>query len=150
MKRYIKSAKGNPKNIIVYVSQEYVPGYGWEDIVEYDDMSSESLKEAKQDVKDYLDNGYNARVIKRKLANPNYAEPENNITYDEAVAWVESCPYKADELYMQGGKNYVIEHKAQVFIGEDDVVRVRNIRGNRTKEVHSLEELEKEINRLVG
>ena len=60
MKRYIKSAKGNPKNITVYVSQEYVPGYGWEDIVEYDDMSSESLKEAKQDVKDYLDNGYNA------------------------------------------------------------------------------------------
>ena len=53
----------NPKFISVYVSQEYVPGYGWEDIVQYDDTSSQSLRDAEQNVKDYRDNGYNARVI---------------------------------------------------------------------------------------
>ena len=156
MKRYIKSARSNPQFKTVYVSQEYVPDYGWEDIVVYDDTSDASYSEAKQDVKDYKDNGYNARVIKRKLNNPEYVEPDNNITYNEAVEWVNNSPYEVKELYSMDGKNYILEKdgkfssSVQIFIGEDDTVRVRNVSGNRTKQVRSIEELEKEVSRIIN
>ena len=58
--------------------QEYT-GYGrngWEDICEYPDNSSESWKEAKQDVKDYTNNGYSARIIRRRVPNPDYVAQE--------------------------------------------------------------------------
>lgn len=155
MKRYIKSTRSNSQFKTVYVSQEYVPDYGWEDIVVYDDTSDASYSEAKQDVKDYKDNGYNARIIKRKLNNPEYVEPDNNITYDEAVEWVKTCPYDVDEIYMANGKNYVLQKggkfssAVQVLIGEDDTVRVRNVSSNRTKQVRSIDELEQEVNRII-
>ena len=155
MKRYIRSNRV-PKQISVYVSQEYVPGYGWEDVAVYDDTSSESLREAKQDVKDYKDNGYGARVIQRKIDNPDYVEPSNDITYDEAVEWINNCPYVSEEIYMTQGKNYLLSTDpksfatVQVLVGEDDVVRVRNIRGNRSKQVRSIAELEKEVNRIFN
>ena len=154
MKKYIKSAR-IPKQFEIYVSQEYVPGYGWEDITQYDDMSSESLREAKQDVKDYRDNGYNARVITRKVANPDYVEPTNDITYDDAVAWVEACPYSVKEIWSTNGKNYILRtdpkqfYGVQVFIDEDGTTRVRNISTNRTKSVYSIDELEKAVNKIL-
>lgn len=155
MFRYIKSAR-NPKQFEVYVSQEYVPDYGWEDIVQYDDTSSESLREAKQDVKDYKENGYNARVITRRIDNPNYRAPSNDITYEDAVAWVESCPYAVEEVYSSGGKNYIIRtdskrfYGVQLLIGRDDDVRVRNIETNRTKQVYSIDEMEKAISKILN
>lgn len=155
MKRYIKSAR-IPKQFEIYVSQEYVPGYGWEDITQYDDTSSESLREAKQDVKDYRDNGYNARVITRKVANPDYVEPTNDITYDDAVAWVEACPYSVEEMWSMNGKNYILRtdpkqfYGVQVFINEDGTTRVRNISTNRTKFVYSIDELEKTVNKILN
>lgn len=150
-------AARNAKKIEVYVVQEYTGyGNGWEDIAQYPDTSSDSLRQAKQDVKDYRDNGYSARIITRRVDNPDYVEPANEITYDEAVAWVESCPYDVRESYFSAGKNYVLMYKgkrwafAQVFIDEDNTVSVRNISGNRTKQVRSIAELEKEVNRLAN
>ena len=155
MKRYIKSAR-NAKKVEVYVSQEYVPGYGWEDITVYDNTSSESLKLAKQDVRDYIDNGYNAKVIKRRIDNPDYAAPTNELTYDVAVDWVESSPYDVEEVWTMDGKNYLLRSdpkkwtSAQVFIREDGTVTVRNVTGNRSKQVYSIDELEKEVNRILS
>lgn len=150
-------AARNAKKIEVYVVQEYTGyGNGWEDIAQYPDTSSDSLRQAKQDVKDYRDNGYQARIITRRVDNPDYIEPANEITYDEAVAWVESCPYDVSESYFSAGKNYVLSHEgdpwsfAQIYIDEDNTVSVRNIRGNRTKQVRSIAELEKEVNRLAN
>lgn len=154
MKKYVIAAR-NPKQFEVYVSQEYVPGYGWEDITVYDDHSTGSFAEAKQDVKDYMDNGFVARVITRKVDNPNYQEPTNDITYDAAVAWVESCPYTVNEGYAYRGKNYLIRNKlndpygAQVFIDEGNMVRVRNIATNRTKQVYTIAEMERAINKIL-
>lgn len=164
--RYTKRIKGesvneartnNPKFLSVYVSQEYVPGVGWEDINVYDDTSNASWKEAQQDVKDYKDNGYNAKVITRKIDNPNYTEPANNITFEQAVGWVKNCPYNVEELYIQyPNKNYLLKtddikwNPAQVFVYSDDTVRVRNCKSNRTKQVYSVDELEKEVNRILG
>lgn len=164
--RYTKRIKGesvneartnNPKFLSVYVSQEYVPGVGWEDIVVYDDTSNASLKAAKQDVADYKANGYNAKVITRKINNPNYTEPANNITFEQAVGWVKNCPYNVEELYIQyPNKNYLLKtddikwNPAQVCIYSDDTVRVRNCKANRTKQVYSIAELEKEVNRILG
>ena len=164
--RYTKRIKGesvneartsNPKFLSVYVSQEYVPGVGWEDINVYDDTSNASWKEAKQDVADYKANGYNAKVITRKIDNPNYTEPANNITFEQAVGWVKNCPYNVEELYVQyPNKNYLLKtddikwNPAQVFVYSDDTVRVRNCKANRTKQVYSIAELEKEVNRILG
>ena len=155
MVRYIKSAR-NPKQYEVYVSQEYVPDYGWEDITVYDDTSSESLREAKQDVKDYRDNGYNARVITRRISNPNYQAPSNDITYEDAVAWVESCPYDVTEGWSiyDKTKNYSIRNNPDDFYGvqlyiDDDMVRVRNVKTNRTKQVYSIDEMEKAISKIL-
>lgn len=154
MKRYVSAAR-NPKQFAVYVSQEYVPGYGWEDITVYDDTSSESLREAKNDVKDYRDNGYNARVVTRRIDNPNYQKPANEITYDEAVAWVESCPYVVNESWAYRGKHYIIRPDlksfdgAEVYIDEGNTVRVRNIATNRTKQVYSIAEFEKAVNKIL-
>ena len=139
----------------VYVSQEYVPGYGWEEVTEYDDMSDESYRLARQDVKDYRDNGYQARWITRRIPNTNYVEPENNISYDEAVAWIENeCPYDVRDLYFSGGENYVLgvngREFAQVLVDRDNTVRVRNIRGNRTKQVRSIDEMIREIERIAN
>ena len=155
MKRYIKSAKSAPKFVTVYVSQEYVPGYGWEDIAVYDDKSSNSYREAQQDVKDYMDNGFSARVIQRKVENPDYVQPTNELTYEDAVAWVESCPYNIEEVYSGDNKNYIISKPnkmpaAQVLINTDGSVSVYNISGNRTKKVYTVDELEKEVNRLIN
>ena len=142
----------------VYVSQEYVPDYGWEDVTEYDDTSLDSLRLAKQDVRDYRDNGYQARVITRKVNNPDYVEPSNNITYDEVVAWIdEECPYDKKQLYSSiGSINYVLKNDnnysfAQVFADSDtNEVSVRSISANRTKRVRSIDELVKEVNRIAG
>lgn len=77
MKKYVKASRiGKTKE--VFVVQEYT-GYGrngWEDVCEYPDNSSESWKEAKQDVKDYKDNGYSARIIRRRVPNQDYVAPE--------------------------------------------------------------------------
>ena len=154
-------AARNAKKTEVYVVQEYTGyGNGWEDIAVYPDTSSDSLRQAKQDVKDYRDNGYQARIITRRVDNPDYTEPANEITYDEAVVWVEalmeSGPYEVDESYFSAGKSYVLYHKgyplgfAQIYIDEDNTVRVRHIRVNRTKQVRSIAELEKEVNRLAN
>lgn len=150
-------AARNAKKIEVYVVQEYTGyGNGWEDIAQYPDTSSDSLRQAKQDVKDYRDNGYSARIITRRIDNSDYVEPANEITYHEAVAWVKSCPYDVRESYYSAGKNYVLGHEgeslgfAQIYIDEDNTVRVRNIRGNRTKQVRSIAELEKEVQRLAN
>ncbi len=141
----------------VYVSQEYVPEYGWEDVTVYDDTSYDSLRLAKQDVKSYRDNGYQARVITRKINNPDYVEPSNNITYDEVVAWLDDeCPYDKKELYSSTGINYALKTDnnysfAQVFADSDsDEVSVFNIGSNRTKRVRSIDELVKEVNRIAG
>lgn len=76
MKKYVKASRiGKTKE--VFVVQEYTGyGNGWEDVCEYPDNSSESWKEAKQDVKDYKDNGYSARIIRRRVPNPDYVAPE--------------------------------------------------------------------------
>ena len=152
---FTKEARtSNPKFISVYVSQEFVPGYGWEDITVYDDTSDASLRDAKQDVKDYRDNGYNAKVITRKINNPNYTEPDSTITFDDAVEWVETCPYNVKENYAQyPNKNYTLEsddswNTVQIFIYDDNIVKVRNCEANRTRQVYSIAELEKEVSRI--
>lgn len=140
----------------VYVSQEYVPDYGWEDVTVYDDTSSESLRLAKQDVKDYRDNGYGARVVTRRISNPDYTEPENSISYDDAVAWVKNeCPYEYEEAYISyGNKNYMLKNNgntfAQVYVYEDGSVEVRNAIKNRTRRVYSIDELAKEVERIAN
>ena len=60
------------------------------------------------------------------------------------------------ESYSSVGKNYILMYKgnryafAQVFVDEDNTVRVRNVSGNRTKQVRSIAELEKEVNRIAN
>jgi hypothetical protein len=84
MKKYVKASRiGKTKE--VFVVQEYTGyGNGWEDVCEYPDNSSESWKEAKQDVKDYKDNGYSARIIRRRVPNSDYVAPE--VTSSKSVA----------------------------------------------------------------
>lgn len=141
----------------VYVSQEYVPDYGWEDVTVYDDTSSESLKLAKQDVRDYRENGYSARVITRRVNNPDYVEPENNIDFDAAEDWIKNeCPYEYKEYYMNGGSNYALlapdtnRAFAQVFIYDDGTVKVYNAYANRSKTVRSIDELVREVERIAN
>lgn len=73
-KSVVEARIGRTKQVCV--SQEYVPGYGWEDITVYDDNSYESRSQARQDAKGYRDNGFSARVITRRISNPAYVEPE--------------------------------------------------------------------------
>ena len=148
----------------VYVSQEYVPDYGWEDVTVYDDTSSESLKLAKQDVRDYRENGYSARVITRRVNNPDYVEPENGLTFESADEWIQSeCQYESEnKSYYNDSRNYfmylpVSPHInggkgafAQVYILSDGTVQVRNADMNRTKTVRSIDELSKELDRIAN
>ena len=87
MKLYIRAARV-PKKIEVYVVQEYTGyGNGWEDVAEYNDTSSDSLRQAKQDVKDYRDNGYNARIITRKIDNPEYNASQDSLYRNLTKTW---------------------------------------------------------------
>lgn len=151
MKRYIQAARSNPKTYKGYVVQEHT-SMGWEDIVTYDDTSSESLKDAKATVKDYIDNGYQARVITRTFDNPNYVEPTMEFTPDDAINYIENeCPYEVRELWQMSGKNYIIADKCQVVIfPEDNYVNVRNIYTNRSKQVYSLDAMISLIDKIVN
>lgn len=149
MKRYVKSARTG-KQYEAYVVQEYVPGYGWEDVTVYDDTSTESWRDAKNTKQDYIDNGYNARVITRKLDNPNYAEPEHNIDPKAVLQYIENeCPYPVKEIKSE--TNYMIGnwgHNCQVFIYDDGTVGVYNIGTNRTKTVYNLSDMIKVIDKI--
>lgn len=157
MKRYIQATHSNPKTYNGYVVQEHT-SMGWEDIVTYDDTSSESLKDAKATVKDYIDNGYQARVITRKFDNPNYVEPTMEFTSDDAINYIENeCPYKVEELMTNyPNENYAIAPdggytKCQVLIHpEDNYVAVYNVSTNRTKQVYSLDAMISLIDKIVN
>lgn len=84
MKKYVKASRiGKTKE--VFVVQEYTGyGNGWEDVCEYPDNSVDSFKQAKQDKKDYEDNGYSARIIRRRVPNPDYVAPE--VTSSKSVS----------------------------------------------------------------
>lgn len=95
MKRYIKSAR-TPKQVKELVLQGNY-GYGWDDLTYYDD-TPQGRKEMQEDYKAYAENeGIPLRTITRKSANPDYVEPENNITYADAISWVENSPYVAEK-----------------------------------------------------
>lgn len=144
----IKEARiGRTKS--VYVSQEYVPGYGWEDVTIYDDMSPESERLARQDVKDYRDNGYDARMITRKLNNPDYVEPTNSITKEAVLDWIDNeCPYnvRKDKGWL-GTDLYVLDYRVSISV-DDDSCRITDIGEKRTYTVHSLDEMIKKIERI--
>ena len=145
MKLYIRAARV-PKMITEYVVQGY---YGrWEDLT-----ASDSYQDAKDDLKAYRENerGTSFRLVERKVENPEYIAPENTLTFDSVVNWIENeSPYDFNELYMSyPNKNYTLrkagapEYQSfvQVFVYEDNTASVRNIETNRTKQVYSLDEL---------
>lgn len=151
MKKYIRSARvGREKEI--YVVQEYT-GYGqtgWEDVCTYSDTSSQSYKEAKDDVKSYRENGYSARVITRRVPNPDYSEPEHGLTSKEVHNYLKNdCPYQVKEVSYD--TNYMIGdygHCCQVFIYDDNTVGVFNVQTNRTKTVYNLGDMIKTIDKI--
>lgn len=150
MKKYIRSARiGREKE--VYVTQEYT-GYGktgWEDIAVYDDTSSQTYKEAKEEVKSYIDNGFNARVITRRVSNSDYVEPEHGLTPDDVRNYISNeCPYPVD---VNSPSNYSIgkyPNMCQVFIYDDNTVGVFNTYTNRTKTVYTLPDMIKAIDKI--
>lgn len=166
MKRYIKSGVTSSKRLNIMTAKKESKqltelvlqgnyGYGWDDLTYYDD-TPEGRREMKEDYKAYAENeGIPLRTIKRKVDNPNYRVPENNITYADAIAWIESCPYDTSELYGQDGKNFLIKQigsklgDAQIFVYENDTVYVYNVNTNRTKQVYSIDELEKAVNKIM-
>lgn len=149
MKKYIQARTGREKE--VYVTQEYT-GYGktgWEDIAVYDDTSSQTRKEAREEVKSYIDNGYSARMITRRIPNPDYAEPEHGITPDDVINYIENdCLYPVNEY---SSSNYAIgkwPNMCQVFIYDDNTVGVFNAYTNRTKTVYTLADMVKSIDKI--
>lgn len=151
MKRYIQARTG--KYYQGYVVQEYVPGYGWADVCTYDDTSAESLKDANAAKKDYIDNGYSARVITRKFENKDYKEPDHGITLDDVLNYVQNdCPYPVKELNTTGSCNYMIGnwgHCCQVFSYKDNTAGVYNCQTRRTKTVYTIDELIKAVDKIV-
>ena len=140
----------------VYVSQEYVPSYGWEDITVYDDVSPESLRLAKQDVKDYKDNGYNARYITRKLNNPDYVEPTYELSEEAVIDWLENeCPYDYEIKDGFLGKWVNIGSDVSISLpnGPDSVfdnnIRVTDNYERRTYRVNTLDELKKKVDKIL-
>lgn len=153
MKRYIRATRiGKEKE--VYVTQEYT-GYGksgWEDIAVYDDTSPQSHKEAKDEVKSYRDNGFSARIITRRIPNPNYVEPDHNITVEEVHNYINNeCPYPVEELY-PAGANYKLGKYypgCQILINDDNTVGIYNIDTKRTKTVYTLPDMVKTIDKIM-
>ena len=150
MKKYIKSSIG--KYYQGYVVQEYVPGYGWEDVCTYEDTSSESRKDAMATVRDYMRNGFNARAITRKFENPNYSEPDHAITPEEVRNYIENeCPYPVKSV-TPGNTNFLIgsyPNGCQIFIYDDNTVGVYNLGTNRTKTVYNLGDMIKSIDKIM-
>lgn len=140
----------------VYVSQEYVPSYGWEDITVYDDMSPESLRLAKQDVKDYRDNGYNARYITRKLNNPDYVEPTYELSEEAVIDWLENeCPYEYEIKDGMYGKWVHIGNDVSISLPDgpdsifDNNIKITDNYERRTYRVNTLDELKKKVDRIL-
>lgn len=152
MKRYIRATRvGKEKE--VYVTQEYT-GYGksgWEDIAVYDDTSPQSHKEAKDEVKSYRDNGFAARIITRRIPNPNYVEPDHNITVEEVRNYINNeCPYPVEEL--SPDTNYRLGNYypgCQILINDDNTVGIYNIDTKRTKTVYTLSDMIKTIDKIM-
>lgn len=154
--RFVKEARtGRTKSI--YVSQEYVPSVGWEDVTVYDDVSDNSYRQAKQDVRDYKDNGYNARVITRKIDNPDYVEPTYELTSDQVLDWVENeCPYEYSiedsflAKHIALGKHDVI---INIPDGPDSVmdnsITITDLFEKRTYKVNTLSDLIKKVDRIM-
>lgn len=160
MKRYIRSNaicadRSNPKQKSVYVSQEYVQGYGWEDITVYDDTSAESYRLAKQDEQDYRSNGFGARVITRKIDNPNYSAPEITLSDDAIRTWIDESNYEVQEVsrynyHLNSNDTY---YGVQVLWGDNVESRgaeVFNVRTNRTKTVYSMDELANSVESMLS
>ena len=147
MKRYIQARTG--KYYQGYVVQEYVPDYGWEDVCTYDDISIESWEDAKATEKDYINNGYAARIITRKFENPNYVEPVNDITAEEVLGYIKNeCPYPIKEI--SDNVNYLIGswgHCCQIFIS-DNTVRLYNIGTNKTKTIYTMSDMIQSIDKI--
>ena len=156
MKRYVKAARvGKEKEI--YVVQEYTGyGRGWEDVCTYDDTSSQSLKEAKQDVKDYRDNGFSARIITRRIPNPDYVEPTNEITIKMAKDYIKTeLKDRITPSYpgADGLGQYIIgkyPNCCQIFAKADDEIYVYNVGTNRTKRVYTMQQLKDAINKIIN
>ena len=157
MKRYISSARiGRQKE--VYVTQEYVPDYGWEDICVYDDTSRETFKEASAEVLSYIENGYGARVINRRIPNPDYVEPTNELTGQMVKDYFTGDKESLilDTPYTSGRINYLIgypkdyQHRCQVFVTDEGKVYVYNINTKRSKQVYTLDQLESAINKILN
>jgi hypothetical protein len=154
MKKYVKAARaGREKE--VYVVQEYT-GYGrtgWEDVCTYDDTSSQSYKEAKDDVKSYRENGFSARVITRRVPNPDYVEPEHTITSEEVINYLKNdCPYPIsgnERGYWSGCTVGSYPKWCQIFIMDDNTVGVYNCSSHRTKYVYNLEDMINAIDRIM-
>ena len=153
MKKYVKAARvGREKEI--YVVQEYTGyGYGWEDVCTYGDTSSQSLREAKQDVKDYIDNGYSARIITRRVPNPDYVEPVNEMSWQMVEDY-----FTGDKAGLIKDKysdhNYLIgdryPNQCQVIEYSDGSVVIYNIGTNRTKQIYNIQQFESAINKIIN
>ena len=160
MKQYVKSSRvGKFKE--VYVVQEWT-GYGktgWDDVCEYDDTSLESLRLAKQDKKDYIDNGYAARVITRRVPNKDYVEPTNELNTQMIKDYFtgDKASLVIDKLWsVRGDLNYVIgdpndfRRRCQVWDNEDGEIFVYNINTNRKKQVYTMDQFENAIYKIIG
>ena len=158
MKRYVKAARvGREKE--VYVVQEYTGyGYGWEDVCTYSDTSLQSLREAKQDVKDYRDNGFSARVITRRIPNPDYVEPTNELTSQMIKDYFtgDKASLILDDLYSHGEFNYLLgfpndyQHRCQVWENSDGEIFVYNCNTHRSKKVYTMQQFEQSINKILN
>lgn len=155
MKKYVRAARvGREKEI--YVVQEYTGyGYGWEDVCTYSDTSSQSLREARQDVKDYRDNGYQARVITRRIPNPDYVEPTNELDAKMVMDYITSelvGVSKKSDPNANYISNYLIgkyPNCCQIF-DRDDGIYVYNAGTNRTKKVYTMQQLKDTINKIIN
>ena len=157
MKRYVRAARvGRQKE--VYVTQEYVPDYGWENICVYDDTSSQTRKEASAEVRSYIENGFGARLITRRVDNPNYVEPTNELTEQMVKDYFagEKESLILDTPYTSGRINYLIgypkdyQHRCQVFVTDEGKVFVYNISTKRSKQVYTLDQLDSSINKILN
>lgn len=137
-------------------------GYGWDDLTYYDD-TPEGRKMMKDDYKAYQENEHiPLRTITRKSPNPDYVEPENDITVDEAGVWLDNSPYELEKQWSSDWKttNLIVKQnanafgKVQVFLRRgdteaEDTVEVRNINTNRTKRVYTIDEFAKAVDKIM-
>ena len=150
MKRYVRAARvGRQKE--VYVTQEYVPDYGWEDICVYDDTSSQTRKEARAEVRNYIENGFGARLITRRVPNPDYVEPKNEITWDMVMDYFTGD--KANLLRKTEYGSYLIgkyPNQFQVWERDDGSIALHNVYTNRTKQIYNMQQFETAIKKVLN